>query len=210
MKCLAVLAVIVVAAPGRAQSCPAADTTIGSDITKKGWARGYDKMTDSSQLAVFKVQTKMMSGGNDFHITVVTGFEGETPKAAPQSFLKLETEIMGEGGSIMGKVNGQQLTKDNAKYRDVQTAFLLIDDSIRTKLPIVSTNAELKKAGALLPDRLQETMIFSVTPEQLLQMAKARDRIDIQAGTAKVDLRSKEIRGIRELYRFVACNPGPS
>jgi hypothetical protein len=210
LKWLAVSTLVhaLVPALGGAQSCPAADSALGPR-TKGMFHLGYDRMRDSSvATGGMHIHTPMAGQPATFIFTV--GFSGQRLPASAIIQLSASTTQLGEGGAVMGRSNGHQLSTAMAQYADVADLFMMLDDSVRVRLTKADYKVQLKKAGALMPEKLEETMWFTVPLSSAAQIGNSR-KVEIQWGNIRATAGRKTAEGVKELARYLMCNaPAPA
>jgi len=198
---LPLAALILAATSSRAQSCPAADSVVGSDVQRSGVSRRYERISDTTQLEVREEVVRLISSSPDASFRLITAFEGETTRATPVTTLHIVVAT-----DRHGTETDQQMTTEQARLRDVQSAGVLIDDQTRTRLPRAGYSGGVQQANLMRGTRLLEDASFTVTPEQLRAIATAH-RVSIIAGAVRGGFSGGRINAIKELYRVTVCAP---
>jgi hypothetical protein len=201
MKILAVLLLGIALDVSRAasQSCPAADSVF-STVTKKRFERRYDRMTDTTTL-LGSPRVIIPMSGNEKSLMLLTAFAGEQANGNTASLLEVAMTLNASNG---GRGRITELTKDHGVIAEAEEALLLTDTGTRIRLPRVTYASKLGKSVMTGP-YLHERARFAVTPEQLANIGRASEKVDVRIGAEMLDLKSKEIESARELYRFVVC-----
>ncbi len=186
----------------RAQSCAAADSAIGAKPARHGILTQYDKMTDSTMITAGIRVVVPMSGGEKF-LSLVAAFEGKRPSSVPMPLLmyRLTTQTQ---SAALDRGARRAPTKENAKIASDSVALILVDDSIRLRLPRIRYDARIEE-GMLTGQHLVEQAWFRMTPEQVLEIGRARKTVFLRIGQEDGDLRGDEIESARELWRFLIC-----
>lgn len=194
-------ALVAAAAPARAQSCPAADSVVGSQVRRGGIIQRYERVTDTTQLEVREEVVRMISSSPDASFRMITAFEGQTPTATPTTTLHVVVAI-----DRHGDLTDQQMTTEQARLRGVETAAVLLDNSTRLRLPKVSYSGAVQQANLVRGSRLLEDVAFAVTPDELRAIAMAR-RVEIVAGPVRGGFGGGRLTALKELYRTTVCVP---
>lgn len=198
---VACVAVCAAAAPVRAQSCPAADSVVGSEVHRGGIIRRYERISDTTQMEVREEVVRLISTSPDASFRMITAWEGETPQATPATLLHIVVAT-----DRHGDMTDQQMSSDQARLREVQSAGVLIDDNTRIRLPRASYSGGVQQANLMRGTRFLEDAAFTVTPDQLKAIANAH-RVSIIAGAVRGGFSGGRITAIKELYRATVCAP---
>jgi hypothetical protein len=170
----------------------------------KGWQKlSYDKFTDTTSVLSYGHYHAPMAG-SPARFSLYGVFKGKDYTGDARILLAFETEQMGEGGAIIGRKDGHQLSPSMAKYQDLEAIYLLLDDSARVRAEVVERRAQMKKAGALLPEKLVERLVAVLSLEDLAQIARA-SRIEFKVGDLQARAGDKTADSAKELVRFLVC-----
>jgi hypothetical protein len=190
--------VFLSASVGQAQSCPSADSLLGRPRNDWRVHRAWDRLTDTTRLEIHKDVTHLWGSAPSGVIYLTTKFEGREPHGQPITTLEFGTATTRRGS--------QQMSTDQALFPELNEAILLVDDSIRSRLPKAGYRAQVKQAGVLTDDRLEERVAFAVSPDQLRSIATASHKVEVAAGPIRAGFGEGDIHASRELMRAVMCS----
>jgi len=192
-------------AQAQAQSCARADSLVGATVSKKALRPTYDEFTDSTTLiGAMHMHTAIFGGGQPANMWLTTQFATQIPTQLSAVSFMVETSQNGEGGFIRGRAAGQQLTRENAKYADLEEVQMIINGETRVRLQRAGYRVRLKKAGAMMPEMLEEKMMFSVPIETLLILAQSK-HADVRIGDIRTTIGSDLAKSAREMFRLSVC-----
>jgi hypothetical protein len=199
---LCVVSVELEAQVGTIASCPTADAEVGPPPRRvSGISRRYERISDTTQLEVRHEVVRLVSSSPDASFRLITAFEGENePTTEPGTILQIVVAIDRNTGSTV-----QQSGQDQARMTQAEVANVLIDRSTRIRLNRINHTAEVQQGNLLRDSRVVETATFAVSPDDLLQMVQADDRVEIQAGPVRGGFNRGHMRAAREMYRLSAC-----
>jgi hypothetical protein len=203
---LAALILAVHPATLAAQTCALADSILGPAGKPFKPKLQYDKMTDTTATLVTYI-SKVPMFGDPGMMTMLGYFPGKNLIDSALVRMTLEFSQQGEGGVIVGRsaAGPGKLSTEMARYAEVKDAKFLFDDSVRFSLPLETYSIGLKKAGALLPEKLTETLTFLVpqsTRIAISHMHAGKMRI----GTYEFDFGPNPVEGVRRFTRWELCN----
>lgn len=198
---VSVVALLVSVAALPAQSCPAADSVVGSQVRRGGIMQRYERITDTTQLEVREEVVRMISSSPDASFRMITSFEGETPRGTPSSILHIVVAV-----ERHGDLTDQQMTAEQARLREAESAAVLLDGTTRLRLPRVSYSGAVQQANLMRGSRLLEDAGYAVTADQLRAIAMAR-RVEIIAGPVRGGFSGGRLNALKELYRTTVCAP---
>lgn len=204
MKTLLVasIAILVTVGPAQTQSCPAADSVVGSEVRRGGIIRRYEPVTDTTQLEVREEVVRLVSSSPDASFRMVTAFEGEgDPRSAASTTLHIVVAV-----DRQGSLTDQQMTTEQARLKNVESAAILLDRSTRLRLQRASYSGAVQQANLLRGSRLLEDASFTITNDQLKAISAAK-RIEIVAGPVRGGFSGGRINALKELYRVAVCAP---
>lgn len=200
MLCAPMLLTAVPTARARAQSCPLADSTMGSNVDKKAfYGRKYDPMTDSTVMAG-KGMIDVPMLGLPTNVFLNTSWQGKAPASSASTRLSFSVSQVGKGRELLG------VAKEDARYADADAALLLLDDTVRLRLPRASYTAHLSSGALGLAKWLIEDITFEVPWDNLKRLGQARAGT-LRIGPTRLKVSKELISSARETLRFYLCNP---
>lgn len=198
----AIVAAVFTWESAEAQSCPAADSMVGSEVRRGGIARRYERITDTTQLEVREEVVRLISSSPDASFRMITAYEGEgEPLGAPSTTLHVVVAV-----DRHGDLTDQQMTTEQARLRNAESAAILLDGTTRIRLPRAGYSGAVQQANLMRGSRLLEDASYAVTTEQLGQIARAR-RVEIIAGPVRGGFSGGRLNALKELYRVAVCAP---
>jgi hypothetical protein len=202
---IAMLGVVCVASPtvARSQSCAAADSTVGAHIDAKALGHPrYDPLSDTTvMMGRGMVDVPML--GLPTTVELNTYWQGKSSPSIAKSLVLFTVSQSGQGPDM------QRITKEEVLYADVDAALLLLDDSVRIRLPRVSYKAHLDQGKLGLMKQLVEDLSFDISNEQLRQIGRARAGV-IRIGPSQLKINAALSASARETLRFRLCSTGIS
>lgn len=184
-----------------AQSCAAADSVVGAQVRRGGIDRRYERVTDTTTLEVREEVVRLISSSPDASFRMISAFEGESPRATPVTNLHIVVAV-----DRHGSLTDQQMTAEQARLRAAESVGVLLDNSTRLRLPRSGYTAAVQQANLLRGTRLLEDAAYTVTLDQLRQIATAR-RVEMVAGPVRGGFSGGRLNALKELYRIGVCAP---
>jgi hypothetical protein len=188
-----------------AQSCPRADSALGSKAD--GYLRTkYDQFTDSTNIeSASEGDITMFSQAGGAVITFYSHYKSKTAREAPTSEGKIVL-IAARGHSGRRRSLGDETVPDvsMAKYQDVDAVNVLLDDSVRLTRPVTRHNAAMRQGNGLEDQMLLETLYLTVTTDDLVRIGSAK-KAAIRIGDLTKKISDRVVKSIREQARTDMC-----
>jgi hypothetical protein len=198
---IAILGLVWVTSPAvaQSQSCAAADSTVGAHIDAKALGRPrYDPVSDTT-IMQGKGMINVPMLGLPTMVELNTYWQGKASPSIAKSLVLFSVSQAGQGPDM------QRITKEEALYADVDAALLLLDDSVRIRLPRLSYRAHLDQGKLGLMKQLVEDLSFDISNEQLRQIGRARAGL-IRIGPSQLKINAALSASARETLRFRLCS----
>ena len=192
------IAVVLLLHPSlHAQSCPAADSAIGSAKDKAQLKASYDKFADTTTLES-KAQPYAFMGANEImRLSFVARHPGQAPAAMMAALhLKATHEIYGHA----------QASQMPDRFSDSSVAIVLAD-SARLSLPGSGHRAKRFQTNVLGPPTIDEDVYFSLPVSQLAAIARARTG-GVRIGEFDMPMEKTLAQAAAVTYRTMVCAPG--
>jgi len=189
-----ILACVAVAPEASAQSCGAADATLGTPRSKGKLKSSYDKFADSTYLESKSQGWEFLGQNELMEISFVAVRAGQT--ASPM------VGVMHLKGTH--QVNGHvQVSQTPDLFSDSSSA-IVVADTARFSLRASGHRAKRVQSALIGPPSITEDVYFPVTTDHLATIARARAG-GIRIGAFDLSMQRQIAESADAVYRAVAC-----
>jgi hypothetical protein len=194
---VAVLSLALFATQAAAQACPPYDSLVHLPPTHSNHFRSkYDRLPDSTY---YNVDPKlavagMLSRAPDITLILTAAHEGQVARTPVFYLQVLATTVQSDASDHV----------ENRPYlNQVENAFVLVDDSMRLRLPKFAYSSQVKD-DMLVGRHLDETLLLRLTVQDWAGIAGGT-HLTIRIGSRDITTGGSQPEGARNVLRRLLC-----